>query len=31
VFGLSRSDALLRVEPGVTKRRGEVASVLIFD
>jgi molybdopterin molybdotransferase len=31
VFGLSRSDALLRVAPGVTMRRGEVASVLIFD
>ncbi len=31
VFGLSRSNALLRVEPGVTLRQGEVANVLMFD
>ena len=31
IFGLSRADALLRVAPGVTMRRGEVANVLVFD
>ena len=31
LFGLSQSDALLRVEPGVTMRRGEIANVLVFD
>ena len=31
LFGLSQSDALLRVEAGVTMRRGAVGNVLIFD
>lgn len=31
VFGLSRSDALLRVDAGATMKRGEVANVLVFD
>ena len=31
VFGLSRSDALLRVDPGATIARGEMVNVLVFE
>ena len=31
VFGLSRADALLRVEPRSTIRQGDIAKVLLFD